>query len=104
MKYWGTLPLPLDIEVLQHNYGSEGWGVRVPPSARTRQEFHDLAGLLFLSLNGRFRLLGQCRDSNYLLKAKTSARRGRLVDAPIFVTEIEAATTASDMALFISAP
>ncbi len=26
MKYWGTLPLRLHIEVLQHNYGSEGWG------------------------------------------------------------------------------
>ena len=39
MKYWGTLPLRLHIEVLQHNYGSEGWGFESLQAHDTHEDF-----------------------------------------------------------------
>ena len=47
MKYWGTLPLPPQGEILQDNYGSEGWGFESLQACEPHEEFHDFVRFLF---------------------------------------------------------
>jgi len=42
MKYRGILPLRLHINVLKHNYGSEGWGFESLQAHKTSAGSHDM--------------------------------------------------------------